>query len=381
MLGIFISIATIFTLVSLSLGLQGAINEQFRLLGTDKFFIQPATGFLGPPGSVGGVLMTEKDIEVISKIRGVKDYSYFAAGNAKIEYKGEERYRMVWGIAPEHLDLFLEIGSFKIEEGRMLKQGDKYSAIIGNWYKTRNIMGRQVSAGDNLIVNGKNVKVQGILEIIGNPDDDSTIMMDLKSFREIFNIPERVDYIMVQIQEGEDVNEVAQRTEDKLLSTRGETEKNKGFSILTPNELLESFQNILAIITIFLASIATISLLVGAIGIANTMYTSVVERTKEIGIMKAIGAKNKDILFIFLVESGLLGLVGAAIGVVLGYGLSKGIEYFIVNTYGITFLQAASPLWLIIGCLIFGFAIGTLSGTFPAWQASKTKVVDALRYE
>src|SRR3989344_6018945 len=106
MLGIFISVATIFTLVSLSLGLQNAVEEQFQTLGADKFFVQPATGFLGPPGSVGGVILTEKDIDVISKVQGVKDYSYFVAGNAKVEFTKETRYMMVWGINPEHMEVY-----------------------------------------------------------------------------------------------------------------------------------------------------------------------------------------------------------------------------------------------------------------------------------
>jgi putative ABC transport system permease protein len=111
------------------------------------------------------------------------------------------------------------------------------------------------------------------------------------------------------------------------------------------------------------------------------MYTSVLERTREIGVMKAIGAQNKDILIIFLIESGLLGLVGAAIGIILGYGVSKTIEYIAVNSLNTTLLQAAAPSYLIIGCLVFGFLIGSVSGTLPALRASKTNVVDALRYE
>src|SRR3989344_6791900 len=109
MLGIFISIATIFTLVSLSLGLQGAVEEQFRILGTDKFFIQPSTGFLGPPGSVGGTILTENDVETIGKVRGVKDYSYFVAGNAKIEFNEKTRYMLVWGLPLDHSDVYTEI--------------------------------------------------------------------------------------------------------------------------------------------------------------------------------------------------------------------------------------------------------------------------------
>ena len=159
------------------------------------------------------------------------------------------------------------------------------------------------------------------------------------------------------------------------------TEKTQDFDILTPEELLGSVQDILNIITAFLAGVAAISLIVGGIGIANTMYTSVLERTSEIGVMKAIGAQNKDILMIFLIESGLLGFVGALIGVVLGYGVSKGIEYIAINQLNTNLLQAAAPFYLILGCLAFGFIIGSVSGLTPARKAAKTNVVDALRYE
>ncbi len=381
MLGIIISIATIFMLVSISLGLQGAVEEQFRTLGTDKIFIQPSTGFLGPPGSVGGVVLTEDDVDTISKVRGVKEYSFFVAGNAKVEFRGETRFMLVWGIDPEHLDVYSEVGSFEIEEGKFLEKGDRNSVMLGWLFAQEKVFKKPVRTGNKLTINDQDFKVKGNLERIGNPDDDRMILMDLNSFRELFDIQDRVDIIMVQVDEGEDINEVSDRIEKKLRSSRGVTEKTQDFSILNPEELLESFGNVLNIITAFLAGVAAISLFVGGIGMANTMYTSVVERTREIGIMKAIGAKNREILYIFLIESGLLGLVGAGIGVLLGYSISKTIEYIAITQLNTTLLQAASPLYLIIGCLMFGFVIGAVSGTLPAIQASKTNVVDALRYE
>jgi len=381
MLGIFISIATIFMLISLSLGLQGAVEEQFRTLGTDKIFVQPATGFLGPPRSFGGTILTKDDVEILSKIRGIKDYSYFVAGNAKVEFGNKIRYTMIWGIDPEQMSVYTEVSSVNIEDGRMLKKGDKNSIILGNHFKTKNLLGKPINPGNKLKINNEDFKVRGVLKLIGNPDDDRTILMDLDSFRELFDIPEKVDFIMVQTEEGWDINEIANRIEKVLRKSRGVTKDNQDFSLLTPEELLESFQTILQIITAFLGGVAAISLLVGAIGIANTMYTSVLERTKEIGVMKAIGARNSDIKWIFLIESGLLGLVGGIIGVGLGYGIGKLIEFIAVTQLDTTLLQIATPWWLIAGCLFFGFLIGAVSGTLPAIQASKLNVVDALRYE
>ena len=177
------------------------------------------------------------------------------------------------------------------------------------------------------------------------------------------------------------MKEVAERVERKLQKSRGVNDKTQDFTILTPEELLEDFRTILNIITGFLLGVATVSLIVGGIGIANTMYASVLERTKEIGIMKSVGAKNKDILMIFLFESALLGLVGGIIGIVLGFGISKGIEYIAIEFLATTLLQAAAPLYVIIFLLTFAFLSGAVFGALPAMRASKLNPVDALRYE
>ncbi|MFH1501072.1 MAG: ABC transporter permease [archaeon] len=381
MIGIFISIATIFVLISLSVGLQGAVLDQFEQLGGNKLFVQPNTGFLGPPGSVGGDILTEKDVETIEKVRGVEDYSYFVAGNAKVEFRGVTRYMLVWGLPLDRQDVFLEMGGLEAEEGQLLEKGDSGKLLLGQWFKTGRALSKEVDIGNKVTINDEEFKAKGILKLIGNPDDDRSIMMDLDTFRILFNIPERVDFIMVQVQDGEDINEVANRIESDLRKERGETEKTQTFTILTPEELLESFGNILSIVTTFLAGIAAISLLVGGIGIANTMYTSVLERTKEIGVMKAIGAQNKDILEVFLIESGMLGLVGGIIGVLLGVVIGELIQYIAFTQLGTTLLQVDYPLWLVAGSLAFSFGVGSLFGFLPARQAAKTNVVDALRYE
>ncbi|MEK6945730.1 MAG: ABC transporter permease [Nanoarchaeota archaeon] len=377
--GIFISVATIFMLVSLSLGLQNAVEEQFKSLGADKFFVQPGTGFLGPPGSVGGTILTEKDADNIKKVSGVKDVSESIFGNAKIEVGTTIRYQSVIGMYTKN-DLFIETGTYKLNEGNFIR-GDEKSVLLGNLHKTGNLWGREVVTGDRMTINGQSFRVKGILEKIGNPDDDSMVLMDINTFRGFFNITERVDWIVVQVNTGENVTDVASRVEKRLRQTRDVTEKTQDFQVLTPEELLSSFQSILGIITAFLAGVAAISLLVGAVGIANTMYTSVLERTREIGVMKSIGARNKDIFYIFLIESGLLGLAGAAMGISLGFIVSKGIEYIAINVLNTNLLQVATPFYLIFGCLTFGFLIGAVSGTFPAIRASKVNVVDALRYE
>ncbi len=384
LLGIFISIATIFMLVSLSLGLQNAVKEQFEILGTDKFFIQSKISMLALGSGDVPIKLTTEDVKTVEKISGVKEAPFMVMGNAKIEYNDKSRYFIVSGMDcgdKEALGALIESFGLEINEGRFLEKGDDKKIVIGSLYNENYLFGKDIRLRDTILLNDREYKVLGIAESVGNPSDDQNIYMTYSSFQELFNSRDRVDFILVQVNEGEDILEVADRVEKKLRKERGVTEKTQDFDISTPEELLESFGIILNIITIFLAGVAAISLFVGGIGIANTMYTSVLERTREIGIMKAIGAQNKDILIIFLIESGLLGLVGGGIGILLGYGTSKTIEYIAVTSLKTNLLQAATPAYLIFICLAFGFLIGALSGTLPALHASKTNVVDALRYE
>ncbi len=367
MLGIFISVATIFMLVSLSLGLQGAVKEQFETLGTDKFFIQSKTSMLALGSGDVSIKLTTDDVETVEKISGVKEATFMVIGNAKIEYNNKFRYFIVSGMDcddEDALGTLIESSGLKIDEGRFLKKGDDKKIVIGSLYNENDLFEKDIRLKDTILLNGREYKVLGLAESVGNPSDDQNIYMTYKAFQELFNSGDRVDFILVQINEGEDISEVADKVEKKLRKARGVTEKTQDFEISTPEELLESFGIILNIITIFLAGVAAISLFVG-----------------EIGIMKAIGAQNKDILIIFLIESGLLGLVGGGIGVLLGYGASKTIEYIAVTSLKTNLLQAATPAYLIIVCLAFGFLIGAISGTLPALRASKTNVVDALRYE
>jgi len=382
-LGIVISIAIIFILIGLSLGLDNAVKEQFRMLGTDKFFIMPK-GQAGAPGSGGAVELTTKDVNVIEKVSGVKIVSYIVAGNAKIEFDKQVRYYIVAGIPLDKADVFkvlFESSDIKAEQGRIFEKGDKGVVMLGSNYNHGNLFEKPVNAGSKIKINDKEFKVLAIISPIGNPSDDQNVYMSLSDFQELFNSGDRVDEIIVQIQEGQSIEDVASRVEIKLRKFRNVNEKTQDFSISTPEELLASFGTILNIITAFLVGVAAISLVVGAVGIMNTMYTSVLERTKEIGTMKAVGAKNSDILIIFLIESGLLGLIGGLIGILLGYGVGKLIEYIAVVYVKTNLLQVYFPIYITISILAFSFLIGAFSGILPAYQASRLKPAEALRYE
>ncbi len=379
-LGIFISIATIFVLISLSLGLESAVEEQFRLLGTDKIFIQPR-GQLAGPGTGGATQLTIEDVNVVEKVIGVEDYTYWVAATGEIEFADGKRYFSVVGFPLDQSSVFLESGAYKINEGRFLEEGDTGEIMVGSHYKYNNLFRKPVNDRDTLTINKKEFRVKTILQPIGNPGDDRLIYMSETDFKKLFPDTNRIDTIIVQVEAGEDVEEVSDRIEKALDKSRNVDEDSRDFSLLTPDQLLESFGVILNVITAFLLGVAGISLVVGGIGIANTMYTSVLERTKEIGVMKAVGAKNSDIALIFVIESGFLGLVGGLIGITLGLVISKSIEIIAINQLGTELLRAVTPASLFVGLLAFAFLAGAVSGTLPAIRASRIHPVEALRYE
>jgi putative ABC transport system permease protein len=160
-------------------------------------------------------------------------------------------------------------------------------------------------------------------------------------------------------------------------------ETERDFTVSNPSAMQETFKETMSTMSIFLGAIAAISLVVGGIGIANTMFTSVLEKTKEIGIMKAIGARNKDILVIFLLNAGMIGLVGGLGGIILGVIGSGLISSMTSSGTGMTgmFSNTAITPELLIGALLFSIIIGMIAGAIPAYRASKLKPVDALRYE
>ena len=381
MIGIFIGIAAVVGLISLGQGLQGAINQQFEQLGKDKVIIQSKT--LGAPGTAtGSLILTTKDLNAIESVRGVESTVGILMRTSLIKFKEETNINYAIGINPKDVQIFSEMQNYKVIEGRDLKEGDGFKAIVGyDNFADGKIWKKGIEIGSTINIEGIDFKVIGILGKTGDPFGDGAIYIPKDTLKGVFKISDEEDEIVAKTQEGFNPSDVADSITRRLRQLRDEKEGQETFNVQTSEQLLSTFTNIFNVVQGVLIGIAAISLLVGGIGIMNTMYTSVLERTKEIGTMKAVGAKNSDILLIFLFESGLLGLVGGAIGIVLGIGLGKGVEYVAVIALGTNLLQASITFPLIFGALIFSFLIGSLSGMLPALQAAKLKPADALRYE
>lgn len=379
LLGIFIGIAAVVSLVSVSEGLKVAITEEFEKIGSDKLFISPETA---SSSQIGGVTtLTDDDVDAIERVNGVKVAAGQVFEAANIEFRDEFKTGFVSSY-PDEQDkqkLVQETNLLEIEEGRFVKKGDNLKVVIGNAFANQDVFERRMSLGDKVTIKEQDFKIIGILKA-ATPDVDRTFYVNDDFMRDLFDRQDEHDFISVQIQKGEEPIEIADVIERALRRERGLDKGDEDFVIQTPESILETLGTILNIVQAVLIGIAGISLVVGGIGIMNTMYTSVLERTQEIGIMKAIGAKNKDILLIFIIESGLLGLGGGILGIIIGAGIAKLIEIVAAQTLGTSLLVAVFPNYLIFGSLAFSFIVGIMSGILPARQASKLKVVDALRY-
>ncbi len=382
MLGIFIGIAAVVSLISLSEGMRGAILTQFTDLGTDKLIVQAEGVTFGPPGSGVSEKLDEDDLDAIKRIGGIKAVSGRLIRVAKSEYKDEVVFSYAASI-PQDDSRKVVIDAFNLEDfedGRFLKKEDTYKVVLGYNFGYENIFEKNIKVGDKIDINDVGFEVVGILGKQGSFTTDGAMMINEEPMKEVLEIDDELDLIAVQVADEKDIDRIASDIEKALRKTRDVEEGREDFTIQTPEDTIESLNSILSIVQVVVVGIAAISLFVGGVGIMNTMYTSVLERTREIGVMKAIGARNHSIFSLFLVESGMLGMAGGAVGIFLGFLFAKIVEFIGGAFLGGNILRAHFPLWLIIGALAFSFFVGTIAGTLPAVQASRLKPVDALRY-
>jgi putative ABC transport system permease protein len=380
-LGIFIGIAAVVSLISLGAGLKAAVLGQFGGLAFDVLTVQnQGTGF-GPPGSTVVEKLNDHDLKLVENVRGVKRVVPRLLRVGSLEYNGIAGFGYAMDLSNDHDDLefIYDRFSLKAAEGGLLKESDSGKIMLGSFFAETNSFEKKFEAGKKVKINGKEFEVGAILEKSDSAQMNSLVFMMNNDLENLLGISGEYDFFDVQVEDKDKIDEVAKNIEEKLHDDRDEEVGEESFSVETPAQSLSAVNTILNIINLIVVGIAAISLFVGATGIANTMYTSVIERTKEIGVMKAIGAQNKDVLMIFLIESGLLGLVGGTVGAIIGLGAAIGVSNIANSALGSNIFKISINYTLLFGAIAFSFVVGIISGVLPALQASKLNVVDALR--
>jgi len=380
-LGIVIGVFLIISLLSLSEGLKATINQQLQAMGGEMIMVMPGSDddFFSAM-MFGGANLQREDLEAIKKAQGVDKVLGFSYTGAIARYKEEAKQIAIAGYDPwkESLDILSIFQGWSLSSGRWPSKGNEI--LIGSQVATE-IFSKEVKAGSEITIKGRKFVVAGILNSLGSKQDDSMVYMDMNVYQDITGEKRgTAAYALVKLKSGVDENTVAENIEDALRETRkrrsGTDEAD--FSVITSEKMGQIAGNILGVIQMVIIAFASIAIIVGGIGITNSMFTSVRERTKEIGIMKAIGAKNSAILLIFLFEAGIVGLVGGIGGTLFGFLLAKGIEMY-GQAHPIFYFSASVTPGLIIFGLVFSFIIGCVSGVLPARTAARLKPVDALR--
>ena len=379
MIGIFIGIAAVVALISLGQGFKEAINKEFEKIGTDKLIITAKNGF-GPPGTNAVVRLTKDDLKVVKKVSGIESTAAFVLENSKAEFGDNIGFFQIQSVpSGDGRRLVAETQNLEVGSGRDLRDSDRFSAIIGINFVGKELLGKNLKLRDKIKIKEHEFVVVGILKKTGDPGRDDSVFIPEDTLRDVFAEPDKIDAIMAKAANVENIKTTAEKIKSSLRRFRNVKKDEEDFDVQTPEQLLGSFGDIVNIVQAVLIGIAVISLLVGGIGIANTMYTAVVERTKEIGIMKSVGAQKKDILFIFVIESGLLGAIGGLIGVLIGFGLSNAVEFAAKNIIGTNLIEAYFSYTLFFGALVFSFVIGAVFGLLPAYKGASLEPVEALR--
>jgi len=371
LIGIVIGIAAIVSLLSIGGGLSAAVTEQFNSLGTNTIFVIPQ-GF----GNMK-ISLDDSDIRAIESVSGVDSVIPIYASSAALEFNGQKVNVSVEAADAKKASLFSNTGYFDVQDGRNFYQNESGSVLIGVSI-AHDDFDKPINIGKQILINGETYKVIGILKkqaqsFGGGPSTGDAVFMSLDALKRIANNPSPA-IIFVKTVNASDATDAAAAIKKKLEKTHGDG------SILASSaeSLLDQVNSILGLVTIFLVGIAGISLIVGGVGITNAMVTSVMERTKEIGIMKALGASNNKVLSIFVLEAAFIGAIGGIIGIIIGFSLSSIISAVGVQMgYGLT---AAITPEIAIGALAFSMVVGIVAGFYPARRAAKMDPVIALRH-
>lgn len=383
LLGIFIGVTAVVALISLGNILQLAVSSQLGL-DTNEFITVQAGGLsgYGPPGSNVVDPLREDDANAIERLGSAKNTIKRNMVSTKIEFNEIIDYKYAGSLPNNKKDLDLVYAQLGLDifEGRLMSPSDSGKIILGyNFYnKKENWGGKQITPGKTVYVNDEKFQVIGILTKEGSLIKDNMVLMNEDDMGDIFDYGDEVDVIVVEPENKDKIQKTKEDIEELLRKRRGVKKGEEDFEVSTPEATLSTVNNLLKGVQIFIAIIALISVFIGAIGIVNTMTTSVLERKKEIGIMKAIGARNEHVFSQFFVESGLLGLVGGIVGIIfgtlIGFGGTMAINNWIGSEIGISL-----NFGLIFFALLGSFLIGAVSGIVPAMNASKEDPVTALR--
>jgi len=368
-LGIVIGIAAIIALVSVGEGTNAAVSEALGSLGANTIFVTSGGGGgFGPTSSPES--LDKKDLNDIKSIKGIDIAVGISVKSESVTFRDETKRLSFFEVDPKDAEKFFTgLGVIQLDSGRFFKSGEKHVVVLGHNIAAKSFTD-SVNVNDKLTVKDQKIQVVGILKETGSSQYDSIIISPLEDTTD-------VQYMIIfgKVNNPDRLDDIAASVQKKMDDLHGK----KAFVVFTPKQLTQQIGTVTNMLSLVLGGIAGIALVVAGIGIANTMLMSIMERTREIGIMKAIGASNRNVLEVFLMEAALIGLIGGIVGGILGVAMSEGLGAVLKN-YGLAFTTKVTPELLGLG-LAFSVGVSVLFGLLPARKAAKLNPIEALRYE
>lgn len=371
-LGIMIGVLSVVLLIALGLGLKNYIEERFKSMGANLVMVMPGSGITGGggfgAGIVGGAEFDERDISSISRISGVKYAIPMFFKSTQAEAGGGKKFAYIMGVSEDYFSLMNK----DLVGGEVFTKSDVAAAskvaVLGNTIADDLFDTPEDAVGRTVRFENIRVKVVGVVEKIGDNEPDRAVILPYRTTFGSLNPKKTFWTIYVGVESKDDVERVKEDIKQTLLKKY----KEDDFSVTEQSEILSTVNQIFGIINSVLVAIGSISLLVGGIGIMNIMYATVTERTKEVGIRRAVGATRRDILVQFLTESTILSVFGGILGLVLASLIVLVIRIFFPAS--INFLS-------VVITLVISSGIGIFFGVFPARRAAKLPPIEAIRYE
>lgn len=392
LVGIVIGIMSVIVVSSSGQGVKNYILGQFESFGEDLIQVEikiPATSQTSSANATGqaqGVNITTlkvADGEAISRIPNVAEYAAGSLGQEIANYRGENKRTLLYGVGANTPNIDRGI---KLSEGMFFSDiEDKNLAqvvVIGSDVR-ETLFGSDDPIGKDIKIKGMNFKVVGVAEKRGTVtffNYDELIYIPVQTLTKKIMGIDYVRYIMVRVNDANMIDVTAADIVDTMRRQHDISDPSQDdFAVMTMQEAQKIISDVFGTINILLLALTSISLLVGGVGIMNVMYVAVVERTFEIGLRKAVGARSGDILYQFLLEAIIITLIGGFLGIVLGYVVAFGFSYALeLSGFSVSFAVTLNSILIAVG---FSMATGIIFGFYPAWKASKLSPMEALRKE